>query len=214
MMNFRKIQESLIVNILGPAENGRFRVIGFQRQAKSAAEVLDCNRHVQVYYSAGEFKKSAGRKTGPVQHDPTYKIELTVSKGVEVNLSVINDELATAGQKSNAMAEFREGSDAADKSFDELANIVYQIIMDARNIDLGMPKGVLSNRWIERIQKDIPSPHGEYVVLTGSMDLTLRTVEAVSGEEGLGIATVNDVTVDQDGDDVEKAGVSGTLGGN
>ncbi len=214
MMNFRKIQESLIINILGPAEKDRFRVIGFQRQAKSAAEVLDCDRQVQVYYSAGEFKKTGGRLTGPVQHDITFKVELTVSKGVEIDLSVINSGSATAAEKSNAIAEFQEGSDAADKSFDELVEIIYQILMDARNYDLGMPVGTISNRWIDRIQKDIPSPNGEYVVLTGSMDLTVRAVEEVNGEEGLGTATVYDITVDQDGDDVEKAGVSGTLGGS
>jgi hypothetical protein len=77
-----------------------------------------------------------------------------------------------------------------------------------------MPKGTVSNRWIDRIQKDIPAPNGEYVILTGSMDLTVRAVEDVKGEEGFGIAEIYDVIVDQDGDDVEKAGVSGTLGGS
>ena len=40
MMNFRVIKASLIDNVIGPAEAGRFTTIGFQRQSKSAIESL------------------------------------------------------------------------------------------------------------------------------------------------------------------------------
>ena len=212
-MNFRAIKESLINKILGPAEKDRFRVIGFQRQVKNAKEVLDFSRLVQVYYSSSEFSKSGGRATGPVQHDVTYKVELTVSKAIQGDLSVLNDPTATASQLTIALAGFQEASQLADESIDELLQLIYQILMDDRNVDLGFPVGVISNRWVSRMQKDSPVPNGEFVVITGSIDFTLRTVENIEGDKGTVVATEYDVVIDQDSDDVEKAGVSGTLGG-
>ena len=129
MMNFRIIKENLINKILGPAEQGRFQVIGFQRQVKNAEEVLDWNRLVQVFYSSSDFSKRGGRPTGPVQNDVTYRVELTVSKAAQVDLSVINNESATPTQLAIAIAEFQEASQAADESLDELFEIIYQILI-------------------------------------------------------------------------------------
>ena len=213
MMNFRCIKDSLINNILGPASSGKFQVVGFQRQAKSAEETLDFSRLVQVFYHASEFPKGAGRLTGPVQHDITYRVELTVSKAAGVNLLVINDENATQNELAPAIAGFQEASDLADKSIDKLFDLVYQILMCAQNYDMQLPVGTVANRWITNMQKEAPMPRGEYVILTGFLDLTLRTAEQIGGEALQGIATEFDVVIDQDGDDVEKAGVSGTLGG-
>lgn len=210
MMNFRLIKDNLINKILGPAANYRYRVVGFQSQAKSAEEVLDCDREVKVYYSSSEFPKSGGRASGPVQNDVTYRVELTVSKGAEVDLSVINDPSATAANLAIAIAEFGTASELADNSIDELFEIVYQILMDARNIDIGFDKGVVANRWVSRMQKNESVPLGEYLILTGSIDFQLRTSEVLKGDTGT-LATGYGVVVDQDGDDVEKAGVSGPL---
>lgn len=212
MMNFRLIKDNLINKILGPAANSRYRVVGFQSQTKSAEEILDCDREVKVYYSSSEFLKSGGRASGPVQNDVTYRVELTVSKGAEVDLSVINNPQATASDLAIAIAEFGTASELADNSIDELFEIVYQILMDARNIDLGFGKGIVANRWVSRIQKNEPVPFGEYLVLTGSIDFQLRTSEEILGDTGTP-ATGYGVVVDQEGDDVEQAGVSGTLGG-
>ena len=52
-MQFRVVKDSLINNVLGPAEFGRFQTVGFQRQMKGAGEVVGTLRMVQVYFSAG-----------------------------------------------------------------------------------------------------------------------------------------------------------------
>ena len=211
-MAFRIIKDSLVKKVLGPAERGRFRTIGYQRQGKAAEEVAGLSRTVQAFWSSGEFPKGSGRNSGPTQHDITYRLEMTVSESTRVDLSVISSTTATAEQIALALSEFQEASALADDSFDELAEILYQIVMDARNIDMGLPKGVLSNRWVPRISKDEPLPRGEFVVLTGSMVLTCQAAEQVPGDTGTEGA-VFDVTVDAEGDDVERAGVTGTLGG-
>ena len=212
-MNFRAIKESLINKILGPSEKDRFRVIGFQRQVKNAKEVLDFERLVQVYYSSSEFSKSGGRFTGPVQHDVTFGIELSASKSTQGDLAILENPSSTNAQRSIALAGIQEASNLVDESMDELLQIVYQILMDARNIDIGFPAGVVSNRWVSRMQKDSPPSRGEFVMLSGLIDFTLRTIEEIEGDKGTVIATEFDVVVDQDDDDVEKAGTSGTLGG-
>lgn len=207
MMTFRALKTSIIDNILGPAEAGQFVTIGFQRQAKAAEEVLDSLRTVQVYYSSGDFNKSAGRINGPSQHDITFRIDLAVSKAAEGDLSVINNPESTQPQVEAAILAFQEAADLADQSIDELIEIVYQILMDAENIGLGLADGIVSNRWVDNIQKDNPLPRGEYAVLTASMILTCRVAEAITGIAGTA-ANIFDTTVDIDGDDVEKTGVT------
>lgn len=205
MMNFRTVNQA-IIDTLGAAAAGRFQVVGYQRQVKSAQEVKDNSRMVQSFYAAGDFPKSAGRQTGPVQHNMTFSIGLTVSAPARVNLAAINDPNATAGQIATALAALQEGADAADILFDELAEIVYQILMDGRNFDLGLSKGTLSKRWINSIRKNQPAPEGALVVLTGTIEYSCNTVEDIPGDTGTAGGIISTV-VDIDGDDVERTGV-------
>lgn len=206
-MNFRLIKESIINNVLFPASLGKFIVIGSQKQTRNAKETLDLKRTVQVYYSASEFSKGSGRLNGPVQNNLTFRIELSVSSAAKGDLSVINDSGSTPTQIAAAIAAFQEASDLADCYFDELVDEVYQIIMSGLNYDLGLSKGVISNRWIQAIQKDHPEPRGGYVTLTGAMNLTCNTSEQVPGDIGTP-ATIFDNTIDIEGDDVERTGVT------
>ncbi len=202
-MNFRIIKDQIANNILGPAEVGRFQTIGFQRQSTGAAEVLGNLRFVQLFYSSGIFSKSGGRQTGPTQHDITFNVWLTVSAESELDLSTINNESSTPEQVSAALLAEKEACEVADASLDELIEIVYQILMDGNNIDMGLSKGIVSNKWVGSITKDQPTTSGDYVVLTGSMPLTLRTVEDVPGDTGTTIEIMN-TTIDIDNDDTEK----------
>jgi hypothetical protein len=206
MMNFRKVKTS-IENILIKAEDSRYVTIGFQRQSKSAIESLDFSRMVQIYYSSGEFDKSTGSLSGPVQHDVTFNIDLTVSKAAEGDMSAIINPSATQQDIIDALANFSEASQLTDESIDQLINIIYQELMDAENYDLGMDVGIVSNRWINRIQKNDPLPRGEYVTITASMQLTCRVIEIVEGDTGTPGGKVFDTVVDIVNDDVEQTGV-------
>lgn len=211
-MIFRQIKEALVNQILGPAEAGRFRTVGFQRQVKSAAETLGASRMVQVYYSSGDFPKNAGRINGPTIHDITIRLDLTVSTAAAGDLSVINNPASTSEQIAVALLAFQEAASLADDSIDELFDIVYQIIMDGRNVDLGLPSGTVSNRWIDQINKDDPVPRGEYVILTGSMILTCRAAETVSGDIGVA-GNIYNIDINIPDDEVQKTGKEGILGG-
>lgn len=207
MMNFRKIKKSITDNVLGPAEGGRYRTIGYQKQNTDIEDVLGKNRTVQVFFSSGDFPKNASGLQGPFKHEPSYRIELAIAEDSAVNLSALKDENATDADREKAWKSFVEAGDAADDSFDELVEIVFQVLMDARNIDLGMPVGDAADRWVGQIRKDEPEPTGEYVMLTGAMMLTCSTSEEANGDPGVTGAAIIDTTVDLEGDDVEKGGV-------
>jgi len=184
-MEFQIVKDSIINNVLGPAQGGQFQTIGFQRQVKSANETLDNLRTAQVFYIGGTFPKSAGRQSGPVQHDAQFRVELVVSKGTAIDLDVINDPMASNFDRATALSELQEASDAADDSLDDLFSLVWNILMAGPNIDMGLPAGTVSSRWIDAYKKDMPVPRGEFVILTGSMTLTMRMAEEIESEIGI-----------------------------
>jgi hypothetical protein len=210
MMQFRQTKKDL-TTMLGNAAQGRFRVVGYQVQTIDAAEILDANRRVQVFYGEGDFEKSHASLNGPTEHDTTYRVELAASQPVKVNLAVLKDETATQAQIAAALDCFQDSSSLVDDSFDELLDIVYQILMDGRNIYIGSegPPYKVKNRWVSGLRKDDPVPQGEYVVLTGAVMFTCRLTEEVTGDEGVAAADdAYDMTLDLDGDDIEKTGAT------
>lgn len=183
MMEFRNIK-TRIVEILGDAANGRFKVVGYKRQTKSADEIINNDRMVQVYFSDGSFPKGAGRMHSEKTHDLTIDIDMSASAAARGNVSVLDDPASTAEMKAAALLAVREAAEIADTKIDELIEYVYQILMDARNIDLKFEKGVVNSRWIDRIQKDTVIERGDLVVKTANMKYTCRATETVLGDIG------------------------------
>lgn len=204
MMNFRIVNDA-IINILGAAAAGQFRVIGYQNQGVSTTEVVGNNRMVQVYYQRGNFSKTSGAMRGPVQHDIIFAFDLKVAEPATGDLALLKNVGSTPPDRAAVLAAFQEASARADKSFSELAELVYQIIMDARNYDFGLEKGIVSDRWFDGIQKDEVVMKGEHVFMTGSMPLSCRVVEIVSGATGTP-GQVIDTTFETNEDTETKAG--------
>lgn len=183
MMAFREIKDAL-KDLLGENAESRFNVIGFQRQSKSQNEVLNNDRLVQVYYSEGEFKRSAGRMKGPKTHDGTFEIDMTASAKATVDISILDSTTATEQQKASALLGLKEAAERADEKIDELIDSVYQILMDARNEKLDLGVGEISSRWIDRIVKDATIEYGDLVTKTANMKYTCRFQEYVQGALG------------------------------
>ncbi|MCK5219319.1 hypothetical protein KAR10_07350 [bacterium] len=212
MMKFREIKDK-IIEILGSNANGRFQTIGYQRQNKNAAEVLGILRTVQVYYFSGDFPKGKSGLTGPAHHAATFRVELTVASDAVGDLATIKSGASTLTQKAAKLLSFQSAAERCDCSIDEFIEIVYQILMDGRNLDVGMEPGQVSDRWIGRIEKDDIEDKGEYVTLTAAMDFSLSTEEEILGDTGGISGTTYKVTLDINGDDVEQTAKEGTLGG-
>lgn len=209
-MNFRLIKTSIIDNVLGPAEAGRYRTIGYQKQTTDVEDVLDNERSVQLFYSSSDFPKNASGLQGPFKHEISYRLELAVSKEAAIDLAVLNNPSSTAIERAAVLTSVQEAADLADESFDDLVDILFQVFMDARNIELGLPVGDATDRWIGQVRKDEPEPTGEFVLLTGTMVLTCSTSEEAPGDPGVSGAKIIDTVVDIDGDDVEQTGVEVT----
>lgn len=204
MMNFRLLKAS-IINLLGNAEAGRYRTVGYQKQAQEGFHVKDNSRSVQVYYSEGENPKAAGSLSGPFQHDMTFNIDMTVSAPCKGDLAVLENPGSTPAQLQAALANLQIAEDRADDLLDELYDHVFQVLMDARNLDLGLSRGTVANRWVDRMVKDPVLRRGELVVLTGQAKLTARMVEEVLGEQGDPLM-VFDAGIEIDGDVIGRAG--------
>ena len=212
-MRFRLLKKSIIENVLGPAEYGRFKTIGYQRQGIAGSEVQDNNRLVQLYFQEGDFSKAGGRQTGPTQHDITFKIEATVSKASEGDIAAILDSGSSAAKVATALYNFQEASALADESLDELLDILYQTLMHGENLTLGLAENTVSNRWISGMTKDNPVPRGELVVMSGAIMLSCRVCEELLGAEGVAGGTFEVDINNIGGDEEQKTEVAGNLGG-
>ena len=207
-MQFRTTKANLIT-ILGDAAAGRYQVVDHQVQVVDSTEILGNSRRVQVFYGEGDFPKGKAALTGPTQHEAVYRVELAVSAATTVDLAVLNNPASTDGQRQTALAAFDSSAKLADDSIDELFDIVYQVLMDGRNVDLGEtgPPYKVSNRWVDGFRKEAPVPQGEYVELTASVQFSCQLIEEVTGETGTpAVSPAFDVVDDIIGDDNEKTG--------
>lgn len=182
-MKFRTIKSEL-VSLLGLEAAGAFRVIGYQSQAQSAEEVKGNNRLVQVFFERGNFNKAKSAFNSDVGFAPNYRIYFTVSQPAKVDLATLNSETSTPAEKQTVLANLHEAADLVDQSMDELFELVYQILMDARNQDLGLGAAVMGDRWISELAKDEPIERGDLVVLTGSAFYSCSIDESITGATG------------------------------
>ncbi len=205
MMMFRTVKAA-IIQLLGDEAAGLFSVIGYRGQSHAASEIKDKSRTVQVYYSEGQFPRNAGRMASGKIHDLTIDLDLSASAAAKGDVSALTSPDSTAQAKALALSELRSAADVADTSIDELIEAVYQIMMDARNIDLGL-SGEVASRWIETIRKDTALEHGDLVVKTASMKFTCRVCETVRGDLGYQPATVT-ISADTHMDNASQTGIS------
>lgn len=182
------VREALLT-LLASEAAGRYTVSGYQKQSQGAEAVSDDLRMVTAYYKTGQFPKgSSGWSQGPHRHEMTFAVELLLSASANMDLSIIENEAASAVARQAALSASIEAGKKADELWDELAGIIWDILMDPRNQDLGV--GV-QERWVSGMQKDNVVPHGEFVVLSGTIDYTCRATEIPSGETGVAVASID-----------------------
>ena len=184
-MNFRVIKQAIVTILLASATANSYEVVTSQRQKDGSKNINDIKK-VAVYFIDDEFDVNSGSSNGDVQSNPTFEINLKVStKGKYTD---VNDP------DSLVSAEI-----IADDLMDEFFDIVYQILMDARNIDLGLTIGTISKRFIKNIKKGDILKDGDTVTIIGSMNLTCQTAEAVLGDDGvIGIGVSSDIEMNND----------------
>ena len=222
MMNFRIINQA-IINTLGAAAAGQYQVVGYDTGGVSASQMQNSSRIVQSYFSDGDFPKSGGRVKGSKKHQITYTLGLYVSAAAKVNLSVINQEGVAPSAIAAALVALQDGAYGADQLMDELADLVWNVMQNALNYNLGLAPGIMSDAWVEKVKKHEPVPRGSLVVLTGDMTFCCSTVETPSGATPVPMTAGVNVIIDHSGglgfttaevDDVYVPGIQGDSGDN
>lgn len=215
-MQFQTVRDALINTIgadvlLLPVDD-QFSVVGYQRQAISAKRALFAS--IQIYYNTGDLPKSSSAFVGgPVDHNCSFRIDMTVAGRARGDLDSLNNANSPA-QKMAALATFQEAAYGVDIRIDQLWSDVWNILMNAKNELYGLPVGALSSRWVGGFSKSDVSDKGEIVTISGSATFTCKVSEDVQGEEGTPGELI-DVTLSNINGDVEqKTGVAREIGGS
>lgn len=209
-MRFQTVKQAIVDTLTADAA-GRYITVGSQKQSKAAEQLL--TPRVAVYYQSGEFDPvSVNGYGGSVQHNTTFIVEISVATKAKVDLSILNSSSATEAQKASALTAVISASDEADEVLDQAYSDVFNVIMDGRNIDFGLAQYEVQDRLVPSFRKDSPHPQGEYLTLTGRMEVTLSVEEELLGDTGTpGVAF--DTQLDIQDDQGDNAGASGDLGG-
>lgn len=212
MMMFRVLKKNL-VTILDRAARGRFVVVGYANQSTGTDELLKAKRRVQVFFGNGDFPKSKASPTGLPQHEITYQVTLSLTAQAEGNLAAMNtegDDSAARAVRKAAISQFYTAATMADQDMDEFMEQVYQILMDGRNVDIDTegPPYLVSDRWVESIDRFEPISQGDTVVITATMNFSCQAEEQILGDIGTAAGSgAIDITNDFVDDDVEQTGL-------
>lgn len=195
------------LKILQDAAAGRFKVVGYQNQMKSAEEISALPL-VQFFSWNAQTPKELGSLQGPLYDEMTYVVWITVAASATADLHVLRDLNATDEDRALALLRGSPSGMRSNKLLNKIIAAVRNIIMDARNREFDMPKGIVSNRWVSGWTKNDALLDGQFLTLTASMQINCRIKEDITGEIPIApTGVVVNSTLDIDGDDVEQTGV-------
>lgn len=208
-MKFESIRDAIENLLLSGATAGKYTVIGYQKTAEDA--VID-KRFVTVYYSSGDFPRSSGTEAnGPVDHDMSFQLELTVTEPSKGDASALTDPTATAAERLVALTGFKDACRNADRELDSFVSTIWNLIMDSRHRDLGYTEK-LGSRWIGSFTKGVPDDMQKFVTLSGIMTLTAKIDEQPAGDTGVE-GDYDLVDFDINGDSVQSTGLKFDISG-
>jgi hypothetical protein len=208
MKNFIIVQDAIIHNVLGPAEENIYNLLGYQSPKRASGEVDTTGVIVQCYYLRSSFPKNKGSEHGPVTNEVTYQVDITVNSEAKADVSVIDDPLKTDAEKGRAIENAVESGLLADSLLNKVIAYVYDVLMATKNFHFGLSESQspIGSRWVQRVEKDRPRDGGEQITLSASVEFIVSMAEDIPGEVGKSLVNI-DNTIDIEGDNVEKTGV-------
>ena len=199
-----------LLGLLAKSAAGRYQAAGVRKRKLDAKDVLALPL-VTVYYEQGNFPKSSSSINGPYQHEATIRVDIATAAEAEMDLTPITN----GGPPEQIAAALAAKSDAeiiVDARADEVAGILFDIIMRPQNRDFGL--GYNPGRWITGYTKGRPQAVGAIVILAGYFTLTFQAPEYTAQETGTPGDTIShrlDLTPDTGGDIKEGAAVKAPL---
>ena len=199
-MNFQAIKTA-IANTLESQATGAFQLISSARQSSTQDDLVALPQ-VSVFFHTLNFDKTAGTVRGKKRADVTYKLNLTVAVPAQADIASLGPT-STTGEVLQVLANLAASNDLADNAFDALVSTIWNILENPVNSTMGLSPGTITDLWIETVQKASPAPQGDVIVLSGTMDVTLRCLEqpvSANPVAGTGSATELKATIDSSAD--------------
>ena len=151
-------------------------------------------------------------QNGPKNKDVSIKIQFTVAQPAKADILTLEDENSTDGQRATALSNLTSPAVETTTALYAAWSAVFEILDDARNLTLGLPKGSISDKAYSEFKQDEFPTRGGPGILTATSFLEFRVKEAQLGDLGNEPANITmDNTligagVDEVTDDVSKAG--------
>lgn len=201
-----------VVDLLGDQANGRFNVIGYQKQKKSAETIIN-NTLVQCFIDSAEVDWGRSSRNGPKEHKIRIKVMFTVSQPAKADIATLENPASNDAQRATALSNLTSPAVETTLALYNAWSAVFEILDDARNITFGLPKGSISDKSYSNFQQDEFPPRGGLGILTATSFLEFRVKEAQLGDTPNQPAVVtNDIDVigtglDEVKDEITKQGV-------
>ena len=214
-MAFQTIKTAIVTTLKNSAA-GRFRTDPAMPQDMGATDIEQIPL-VHVFYAGGEFPKSSAPIRGKTIHEAKYNVLLTLAKPCYADLATLEDQTSTVSEITTALTAVQAANELADTAFDELVNIVWNILRDPQNEFLGLDRAnySIANLWIENVVKENPLNRGETVIISGSLNLSIRCVEyppSATTTAGHAITNTIQATADKTGATIDPAQIGAKVG--
>lgn len=202
-----------IVTTLGEQADDRFRVVGYQRQTKSA-ERIKSKVLVQCWIETGDKDKGQNSLHGPKVHDVTVGIEYSVARPATADIATLMSSESSEADRATALSSMK-GADYNNQVAMYLAwTAVDQILEDNRNKYFGLPDYSIQDSWHSNFRQDRPVEQGGLAFNTATSKFTFLVYESKLGDTATAIATMENLIhgagIDEVEDEVSQAGTKTT----
>lgn len=214
-MAFQTIKTALVATLKNDAA-GRFRTDPAMPQSMGSSDIEQIPL-VHVFYAGGDFPKSSAPIRGKTIHEAKYNVLLTIASPCYADIATLEEPTSTGPEIIAALSAVQAANEAADTAFDNLVSIVWNILRDPQNEFLGLDRATYSiaNLWIDSVVKENPLNRGEVVIISGSMNLSIRCVEyppSATATPGLAIINTLHPTADKTGLTLDPAPIGAKVG--
>ena len=187
MMYFQTVKAAIQTLLISQATAGRFTVRTYQQAKREAETIKEYNRQATVFYKSGNFAPGSRPGSGVTQHDMTFQVEMAVAAASSVDLRTLDDPESTNQQRQSALGAFLDAGQHADNLMDDFWNVLWNILQDPLNGDLGLPPGSVADIpgsvRVNDFEKSDVGRDGQYAALVGTFTFKVRCTEKPAGDQ-------------------------------
>jgi hypothetical protein len=191
--------KAALLDLLAQSAAGRYVVTDIRKRKTDAKDLLNTPA-VTVYYDSGNFPRNNSGVNGPYQHEAQLRVDMLTAAVSEVDLTPIQNG-GTPEAIAAALAAKVDAEALADAKAEEIAGVLFDIIMRPENRNIGLDYD--PDRWVSEFSKGKPQTIGAIVILAGYFTLAIRVPEYTSEEIGTPGSVISnriDLTADKGGE--------------